>query len=1120
MVIRDVLKLQLLVGGDRLLDIVQRDLIDAVAVVGSDRNGEIIAVVDGRVAAGVGRTALAVGDGHCVGILGEGIRVGVRSGVLIHRGGNFRIPAAAVVAGSRLHVGGCSQRAGAVFAPLVVCINQRDIDDLISSRAITPSAVHDNESDLLLVLVGNIVTIAVDRIGDADGMVIRDVLKLQLLVGGDILLDIVQRDLFDAVAGVGSDRNGEITAVLDALVAGGVGRTALAVGDAHRVRILGEGIRIGVGLGVLIHRGGNFRIPAAAVVAGSRLHVGGRSQRTFAVFAPLVIRIKQCDIDVLRSRVITPSAVHDNESDLLLILVRDAVVIFVLLVINFQDVFFGLRAKLLGDDACDAIIDIACRLVVGSISVDGFSNLFGAGDPPSGFFYAVDIVLDGVINLQLAEAIGIGYGVSTGHRRGGGGSIPSAAGLIISGVCLHAGGCVQRTFAVYIPLAVLVQCDKDDLVSGCAIIPSAVYNFESDLLLILVRHTVRAILAVLAAALFVLLVVDVQDVLGRILDERHLAIGRGSRGVNDIVAVCRLLVRGGDHVADFAGAVYRPRIVFYIIYIIVDGVRGAGFFCPLCEQVDVLLLDGVGREVPLRAGCAGVGGVPAGEGIVLPRGIGRLVELVAGLQIVPRIINSRCPIVPIELHRIRRRLPAVLLPDRIQGLGLGLAVAFMEVDLLTFLAGVCARQIGRRACVRVLVPAEERVALARRLIDAHVERILAVVHCDVFPRVRCRNADLLRARVAVVLQRKLIVSRGLWLGLVGVRIPLLIHEVDAALVIGNLDRADRDRGPLYPLVLEDIAVIQGDFISIEPRLARGHIIQPVKPIPVEADAGLPELIDLAVVGDVRADALGLCFRRQSAVLDHEELLRLMQVGQVEAIGEEAVLVAEIVEDTARPALVRVNDQRVRMREVCPVCNHDFRVLLADGHSALVAAAGNRCVAVSDLDIHQIIQVSVNRVKFVVEATIDILVIAVSVDPSISGQLDVDVEGQAGIHRFGDGKILILQIRIVEDRALDHAVAQTVGDNVLRLRLVITDQLILDRDRAYIGDQPDIIGILAGNGYRIRAALPVTGSRDNRSQITGFCVLAIRKQYVAALLADVFAVHIDIDGTSLIFNCSL
>ena len=865
------------------------------------------------------------------------------------------------------------------------------------------------------------------------------------------------------------------------------------------------------------------RPTARSEVAGERCradHAGGRRVGRGTINRPIAAAVLQSK--PFHNGVacfVAPGAAVNLKGDLDLILVRDAVVIFVLLVINFQDVFFGLRAKLLGDDACGAIIDIAYRLVEGSISVDGFADFARTGDLPSGLFLAFDEVLDGVINLQLAEAIGIGYGVSTGHRRGGGGSIPFAAGLIISGVCLHAGGCGQRTFTVYIPLVVLVQRDIDDLVSIRAISPGTIHDLEGDLLLVLVRDVVRVV-AVLAAALFVLLVVDVQDVLGRILDERQFKISGRSRGVENIVAACRLLIRGRDLVTDRAAAGFRLGLVFYIIYIIINSVVSRGGFRPLRVQIDVLLLDGILLEDPLRAVCAGVGGVPPVEGVAIPRGISRLGELIAGLQILLRMIGIRIfGVVPVIRRRICRRIPAVLLPDRIKRLGLGLAVASIEEDFLTFLAGVCARRIVRRACVRVLVPAEERVAVARRLIDAHIERILAVPQRNAFPRVRRRNANLLRACVAVICQRKAVVALVLGIGFARVRVIPLIDEIDASTVIGNLDRADCDRSPVYPLVLEDIAVIQRDFIGIEPRLARRHVIQPVKPIPVEADADLPELINLTIVVDVLADVLVPCLQRQPAVLDHEELLCLMQVGQVEAIGEEAVFVAEIVKDTARAALVGVNDQRVGMRELRPVCNHDFRILLADSHSALVAAAGNRCVAADNLNAFQIIQVSVSRVVFVVQQIFVVLVIAVCVDPSCA-QLDVDVEGFGWIHRSGDGKALILQTRIVENRALDHAVAQTVGDNVFRLCPVITDQLILDRDCAHIGDQPDIIGILAGNGNRIRAALPVTGSRDNRSQIAGFCVLAIRKQYAAILLADVFAVHIDIDGTSLLLDCSL
>ena len=733
--------------------------------------------------------------------------------------------------------------------------------------------------------------------------------------------------------------------------------------------------------------------------------------------------------------------------------------IFVLLVINFQDVFFGLRAKLLGDDACGAIIDIAYRLVEGSISVDGFADFARTGDLPSGLFLTFDEVLDGVINLQLAEAIGIGYGVSTGHRRGGGGSIPFAAGLIISGVCRHVGRHSQRAGAGFAPLAIRIKQRDIDVLRSRVITPSAVYDLEGDLLLVLIRHTVRAVVAVLAAALFVLLIVDVQDVLGRILDERQFKISGRSRGVENIVAACRLLIRGRDLVTDRAAAGFRLGLVFYIIYIIINSVVSRGGFRPLRVQIDVLLLDGIGREVPLRAVCAGVGGVPAAEGVAIPRGISRLGELIAGLQILLRMIGIRIfGVVQVIRRRIRRRIPAVLLPDRIKRLGLGLAVASVKDDRAEI-----AGRIRRRFGVRVLVPAEERVAVARRLIDAHIERILAVVHCNVRPRVRRRNADLLRAGVGVVLQRKRIIALLLGLEVAGVRIPLLIHEVDASLVIGNLDRADCDRSPVYPLVLEDIAVIQRDFIGIEPRLARRHVIQPVKPIPVEADAGLPELINLTIVVDVLADVLVPCFRRQPAVLDHEELLCLMQVGQVEAIGEEAVFVAEIVKDTARAALVGVNDQRVGMRENRIVCDLEYRILLADRDLVLVLADkifhGGVCIAAFPREYGVMIdQIIRQRVR---------LSIAVCVDLGVGSQRGIKRELRAGIPRICNGEVIILQARVMEDRARNRAVLQTVGI------IALARQPVINGDRPRPGDQIDVIGI-AGSSDPVVAAPSVSG----------------------------------------------
>ncbi len=522
----------------------------------------------------------------------------------------------------------------------------------------------------------------------------------------------------------------------------------------------------------------------------------------------------------------------------------------------------------------------------------------------------------------------------------------------------HAGGRRIGRGTINRPIAAAVLQSKP-FHNGvaCFVAPGAAVNLKGDLDLVLIRHTVRAIGAVVAVAVLVLLIVDVQDVLGRILDERQFKISGRSRGVENIVAACRLLIRGRDLVTDRAAAGFRLGLVFYIIYIIINSVVSRGGFRPLRVQIDVLLLDGIGREVPLRAVCAGVGGVPAAEGVALPRGIVRLGELIAGLQILLRMIGIRFfVVVPVIRRRICRRIPAGLLPDRIKRLGLGLAVASIEEDFLTFLAGVCARRIVRRACVRVLVPAEERVAVARRLIDAHIERILAVVHCNVRPRVRRRNADPLRAGVGVVLQRKRIIALLLGLEVVGVRIPLLIHEVDASLVIGNLDRADRDRFPDLPFVRKDVAVIEVDFICIEPRLGRGFVVQRIDPVPVEADRGLPEPVMLSLGIHIFLTQPGvLCRLRQSAVLNDIEGFLLVQIGQVKAIGLVRVLLQKI-KDTARAALVPVDIKRVDMGELCLVCNLDHGILIPDRDFVFVSAAiFNSCVAADELDVRCFIQ---------------------------------------------------------------------------------------------------------------------------------------------------------------------
>ena len=559
--------------------------------------------------------------------------------------------------------------------------------------------------------------------------------------------------------------------------------------------------------------------------------------------------------------------------------------------------------------------------------------------------------------------------------------------------------------------------------------------------------------------MLVLLVVDVQDivVVSELLDKLHRGLGR-SRGVDDIGGV-RLIVVDIciDNIADIAVPACRLKrlVAILIILIIIDGIRGRGGFRPLRVQIDVLLLDGIGREVPLRAVCAGVGGVPAAEGVALPRGIVRLGELIAGLQILLRMIGIRFfVVVPVIRRRIRRRIPAVLLPDRIKRLGLGLAVASVKDDRAEI-----AGRIRQRCGVRILVPAEELIIRAFRLITAYGNLVSARIRqCNVAHDRRLRNADLLRARIAVICQREAVIARVLGIILARVRVIPLINEVDASLAIGDLDRADRDRGPFYPLVVEDVAVIQRDFIGIEPRLARRHVIQSVKPIPVEADAGLPELINLFADFDVRADTLFPCFRRQPAGLDHEELLCLMQVGQVEAIGEEAVLVAEIVEDTACAALVGVNDQRVRMRENRIVCDLEYRFLLADRDLVLVLADkifhGGVCVAAFPREYGVMIdQIIRQRVR---------ISIAVCVDLGVGSQRGIKRELRAGVLRVCNGEVLVLQTGVMENRARNRAVLQTVGIIALARQPVINDDLPRP------GDQIDVIGIAGSSDPAVAA----------------------------------------------------
>ena len=332
--------------------------------------------------------------------------------------------------------------AGAVYAPLAV-LEQRDILVLVSSLAIAPFAVLDLVGDLLLVLVRNIVAVAVNCVGDVDSMVFLDVLKLQLLIGGDRLFLAVQRDLFDAVAGVGGDRNGETTAVLDGLAAGGVGRTALAVGDGHCVCFLGEGAG---DLNVIVD---GFVSSKLTFPAGEDIAVICRSSRSRDLgFAPL-------------------GALQDFEGSGLIFI--DAAV------------------------AADDLVGDGCPLAFVLVAL--FPRI-------SKYLTIIDISVDTICIRSRVR--------------------PAACGVIAGegGCADHAGGGRVGSSAVDGPRFALFQREPFHNGVFCTVAPGAAFNLEGELDLVLVRRAVR-IFAVCAAALDILFIVDVQDVLVNILDERH-----------------------------------------------------------------------------------------------------------------------------------------------------------------------------------------------------------------------------------------------------------------------------------------------------------------------------------------------------------------------------------------------------------------------------------------------------------------------------------------------------------------------------------------------------------------------------------------------------------------------